>query len=224
MRSTIGTFRPRGVLFARDEPRESLLRTALFPEYKGSRERDPVIRKTVRSLVDGLLESGAPIVSAKGYEADDVIASAADILADVYGQVVIASQDKDLGQLVSARVRLFKAKGLLDVAAVTKLWGVQPKQVPEVQALCGDKADDIPGLRGVGPKTAAKIIVRFGSIQRAMTHAEEWLTPAMTEGKGFKWKRNLELTSLVRSLDLPISLASIEKGFNWSRFAKLTRR
>ncbi|MBL0928141.1 MAG: DNA polymerase I, partial [Phycisphaerales bacterium] len=154
-------------------------RSALYPEYKAHREAPP---ETFGPQVDrciGLLrEIGVPVLAAPGFEADDVIATLATRLTgtDPDLKVRIVSKDKDLEQLLApGRVEMYDVHtdALIDTEALRREKGVGPEQVIDMLTLMGDTADNVPGVPGVGPKTAAELIAQYGSLDNLLAHAGE---------------------------------------------------
>jgi DNA polymerase-1 len=155
------------------DPPGPTFRDALFAEYKATRTAmpDDLARQLpyVRRLFEALR---LPVVEVAGYEADDVLATLVGRAREHDVDVVIVTGDKDLLQLVGPRVRVLSVVGrtgepvVYDEAKVRERWGVEPAQIPEVLALMGDAIDNIPGVRGVGEKTAVKLISQFGSVAR----------------------------------------------------------
>ncbi len=155
------------------DPPGPTFRDALFTDYKATRTAMPgdLARQIpyVRRLFEAL---HTPVVEVPGFEADDVLATLVDraLAADV--EVVIVTGDKDLLQLVGPRVRVMSVIGrtgepiVYDEAKVRERWGVEPAQIADVLALMGDSIDNIPGVHGVGEKTAVKLIGQFGSVAR----------------------------------------------------------
>ena len=170
-------------------------RHKLYPEYKGTRkpapseftEQIPVLR----SLLD---QMGIPVVSAEGWEADDVLGSLAGQAEASGYEVRILSGDRDLLQTVtdSTVVVIPKTKGGQTVYEhyspedVQETYGVTPQAFIELKALMGDASDNVPGLPGVGEKTAQKILAQFGTIENAYAHVDELKPPkaaaAMRDG------------------------------------------
>jgi DNA polymerase-1 len=146
-------------------------RDALFTQYKATRTGmpDDLVRQLpyVRRLFEAL---HIPVVEAPGYEADDVLATLVTRALQSDLEVVVVTGDKDLLQLVGPRVRVLSVVGrtgesvVYDEAKVRERWGVEPAQIVDVLALMGDSIDNIPGVRGVGEKTAVKLIGQFGSV------------------------------------------------------------
>jgi len=156
------------------DPPGPTFRDAMFTEYKATRTAmpDDLARQLpyVRRLFEALR---TPVVEVPGYEADDVLATLVEqALRQDDLDIVIVSGDKDLLQLVGPRVRVLSVLGrtgervMYDEAKVRERWGVEPAQIADVLALMGDSIDNIPGVKGVGEKTAVKLITQFGSVDR----------------------------------------------------------
>jgi DNA polymerase-1 len=156
------------------DPPGPTFRDALSSEYKATRTAmpDDLVRQLpyVRRLFDAL---HTPVLEVQGFEADDVLATVVEkALATPELEVVVVSGDKDLLQLVGPRVRVLSVSGrtgepvMYDEAKVRERWGVEPGQIADVLALMGDTIDNIKGVRGVGEKTAVKLIGQFGSVER----------------------------------------------------------
>ena len=136
-------------------------RRALFAEYKANRTSPPDDLKIQFKYCQRITEAvGIATFQVETFEADDVIGSIAVRMADLGHPVVIVSGDKDLAQLVDHRIQIYDlAKNVwLDRAAVKDKLGVEPAQVPDLLALLGDSVDNIPGVQGVGGKTACKLL------------------------------------------------------------------
>ena len=152
-------------------------RLAALPDYKAHRPEMPAdLRPQMAGMVDYLAAAGIASYRADGVEADDYIATLARLAAESWN-VVIASSDKDFMQLVSARIGLLNPNdktgiiwGREQVLAKT---GVEPEQVADWLALMGDAVDNIPGVPGVGPKTAAELLKQFGSVEKLMARLDE---------------------------------------------------
>ena len=148
--------------------------------YKGGRRATPdPLHQQVPRILELLDLFGVPVVSRPGLEADDVIATLADrVVGDPAHpglRVRIVSRDKDLEQLVSERVSLYDihTEAETDVAAVRTKRGVDPAQVGDVLALAGDIVDNIPGVAGIGPRTAAKLVRQFGSVAGILENLDQ---------------------------------------------------
>ena len=152
-------------------------RLAALPDYKAQRPEMPSdLRPQFDEIESFLAAAGIASYRADGVEADDYIATLARAAAKSWN-VVIASSDKDFMQLVSARIGLFNPNdktgtiwGREQVFAKT---GVEPEQVADWLALMGDAVDNIPGVLGVGPKTAAELLKQFGSVENLLARLDE---------------------------------------------------
>lgn len=151
------------------------LRQAIDPNYKAQRPPAPDDLKQqfpyIRQVVDVL---AVPSVERSGFEADDLIATLARQAVEQGWEVVIVTGDKDFSQLVGPHIRMYD--GMLDKwtgpAEVEERWGVPPEKFLEVQTLLGDAIDNVPGVPGVGPKTAADLISRYGTVDAVIEACE----------------------------------------------------
>src|SRR5215510_14080168 len=167
-----------GIVF---DPPGATFRDALFEKYKAQRQPMPDDMKVQIPLVRRLCEAmRLPILEERGYEADDVIGTISTKAAKQGFEVLIVSNDKDMMQLVGKNVRTLKtgsggAKGdiLVDEAKVQELLGVPAEKVVDYMALLGDTVDNIPGAKGIGEKGAAELIRKYGSVEKALDHADE---------------------------------------------------
>jgi DNA polymerase-1 len=153
-------------------------RLAALPDYKAQRPEMPAdLRPQLDGIVDFLAAAGIASQRADGVEADDWIASLARRAAAENWDVVIASSDKDFMQLVSARVGLLNPNDKTGVIwgreQVLAKTGVEPEQVADWLALMGDAVDNIPGVPGVGPKTAAGLLKQFGPVENLLARLDE---------------------------------------------------
>ncbi len=162
--------RPDYIAVAFDPPGPTFRHEA-YPEYKAQREATPEdIRWAVPVIKDIVDAYRIPIVEVPGYEADDVIGTLAGQAADVGVETFMMTPDKDYGQLVTDKVRMYRPKhgGGFDVMGpkeVCEKYGVaRTEQIVDLLALMGDASDNVPGCPGVGEKTAAKLIAEFGSV------------------------------------------------------------
>jgi len=161
-------------------------RDEMYPDYKATREKMPDDLRSslprIRDIVEGFND---PVVACEGYEADDVIGTLALQAADAGLEAVIVSGDKDFYQLVGPGVHLMNPGrgGATGVAAewvseanAGEKFGLPPSQVADYLALVGDSSDNVPGARGVGPKTALKLLEQYPDVEQLVAHADE-LTP-----------------------------------------------
>ena len=152
-------------------------RNEIFPAYKATRKEVPEDLIPQFPLIRDVVQAfDIANVELDGYEADDLIASYAKKAVLEGFQVVIVSADKDLMQLMQGEDILIYdpiKKKYLTEEDVVKKFGVLPQKVVEVQALMGDSTDNIPGVRGIGPKTASELINQYGSVEDVYTHLDE---------------------------------------------------
>ena len=156
---------PTTVVVAQDS-RQSL-RKELYPQYKENRSKMPEdLIKQVSIINDMLKFMNLTLIESPGYEADDIVNSLVKSFHSQFDEIYIASGDKDLMQLVDSKVKCvdtMKDK-IYGISDVEEKLGVNPKQVLDFLALLGDSSDNIPGVKGVGEKTAVKLIKEYGSI------------------------------------------------------------
>jgi len=155
------------------DPPEPPFRRALFPDYRTGRPRGTPeevanFDRQVAQVYQVLDHLGVRHPLAPGFEADDVIGTLAAAATIAGLPVTIVSGDRDLLQVVGPRVEVFMPKGqdgeVYTSAVVQERWGVRPDQITDLKALIGDASDNIPGVPGIGPKTAAALLARHGTI------------------------------------------------------------
>ncbi len=167
--------RPDYAAFVIDAPGPTF-REELYPEYKANR---PPMPDDLRAQVDPMLEVvtalGLPILRVPGVEADDVIGTLATHAAREGIEVEVSTSDKDFAQLVGPRVTLVNTMShtSTDRDAVIEKFGVPPERIVDYLALMGDSVDNIPGVPKCGPKTAAKWLNQYGSLNEVIAHADE---------------------------------------------------
>lgn len=168
--------RPRHIAIAFDEALDSCFRNALYPAYKANRDAAPAELKRQFAYCKALCAAlGLPVLAHREYEADDLIGTA---LARARGdgfRGVIVSADKDLSQLLDGHDEQWDyARGQRwGAAGVKARHGVHAHQVADYLALCGDAVDNIPGVPGVGAKTAAVLLAHFGSLDALLERVDE---------------------------------------------------
>ena len=204
---------PDGVLVAFDRP-EPTFRHEAEPLYKAQRDAAPDILRQQMGLVREVLDAvGITAVDLSGWEADDIIATVTDRLVDAGHRVIIVTGDRDSYQLVrdpDVKV-LYNKRGvsdyvLYDEAGIEERTGVAPTLYPQYAALRGDNSDNLPGVPGVGEKTAAKLINTYGGLDGIFDHVDEQtpkLRANLAEHEG-RARRNLEL--MVLRHDAPVEV------------------
>ena len=184
-------------------------RNDIYPQYKANRPEPPedlipqfaLVREATRAF-------HVPCIEMEGYEADDLIATYTRLAREQDLEVVIVSSDKDLMQLVGEGVSMFdpmKSRSI-GVAEVREKFGVGPDKVIDVQALAGDATDNVPGVPGIGVKTAAELINAYGDLDNLLQHADEIKQPKRRESL----IANADLARLSRELvrlkdDVPVA-------------------
>ncbi|WEX09277.1 DNA polymerase I [Chelativorans sp. AA-79] len=151
-------------------------RNELYPEYKANRTEPPedlipqfgLIREATRAF-------DLPCIEMEGYEADDLIATYARLACEANGDTTIISSDKDLMQLVGPTVSMYDPMKdrEIKVPEVIDKWGVPPEKMIDLQALTGDTIDNVPGVPGIGPKTAAQLLEEYGDLDSLLARAHE---------------------------------------------------
>ena len=195
------------------------LRAQRYADYKGTRKpmpdelraQDPIIRELI-------VRMGLPILELAGYEADDILGTVSARCEREGREAVIVTGDRDSFQLSGEKTTiLYTKKGISDTVRVTpeyirEVYGLEPKQMIDVKGLMGDASDNIPGVPGVGEKTALKLIAQYGSLERVLDTAD-------AEQKGRLRERLLEHRALA---ELSKELATIDRGvpiaFDWSKW------
>ena len=195
------------------------LRAQRYADYKGTRKpmpdelraQDPIIRELI-------VRMGLPILEMAGYEADDILGTVSARCEREDREAVIVTGDRDSFQLSGEKTTiLYTKKGISDTVRVTpeyirEVYGLEPKQMIDVKGLMGDASDNIPGVPGVGEKTALKLIAQYGSLEKVLDMAD-------AEQKGRLRERLLEHRALA---ELSKELATIDRGvplaFDWSEW------
>jgi DNA polymerase-1 len=166
-----------------DSGDESVFRKEIYPEYKATRSTRPDdFFPQERRILEIVKDAGVPIFAKPGYEADDLIATMARELCEEDFEVFLVSKDKDLRQSLTPCVHMYDpaADEVIDEKKLEEKVGYAPREAIEVQTLMGDTIDNIPGIPGVGEKTAAKLIKKYGTAEAVLKHLDE-LTPKMRE-------------------------------------------
>jgi DNA polymerase-1 len=204
-----------------DAARETF-RNKIYPEYKANRPpapedlvpQFPLIRQASRAF-------GLPTIEMAGFEADDVIASYARQAREAGMTVTIVSSDKDLMQLVGGGVEMLDPMKQRRIGPdeVVEKFGVPPEKVIDVQALCGDSVDNVPGVPGIGIKTAAQLIGEYGDLDNLLAHAEEIKQPKRRQNL----IENAELARVSRELVTLKQDVPLAEGLEGLRFEDYDR-
>ncbi|HTQ03620.1 MAG TPA: 5'-3' exonuclease H3TH domain-containing protein [Polyangiaceae bacterium] len=220
--------RPRALAFALDAPARTF-RAERDATYKAGRPRTPTpLAEQLERLPALLAAFEAPCFCVPGFEADDVLATLAARLERSGRRGLVVSGDRDLLQLVTAQtsVLFIGARGqapvLFDEAAVVARFGVTPAELPSYAALVGDSSDNLPGVPGVGPQTAAKLVRAHGSVKALVAALDRITPPKLREALGRHAERallNEELATLRR--DVPLDDGPLAAPLTASSAARL---
>ncbi|MDI6786581.1 MAG: DNA polymerase I [bacterium] len=192
-----------------------------YKEYKMQRKKMPCELKAQIPLIMKVLTGlGISYYSEDGFEADDVMGTLAKKYHDHFNEIILVANDKDILQLVNKKVKVCSAKKgiseiiIYDEEEVKRRYGISPSQIQDMLSLMGDSSDNIPGIPGVGEKTAVKLIQSFGSFENLIKHIEE-VTPLRIKEK---IKTHLEqgifskkLVTIDTEVPLKISIQDLEK-------------
>lgn len=218
-------------------------RATEYPEYKGNRgETPPEFFGQTELLEDAMESMNIRTLTKKDYEADDILASLADQASAAGFKVLVVSGDRDTFQLISEDTTiLYPVKGVMnlarmDDAAVLERYGIHAKQYPDLAALVGETSDNLPGIPGVGPKTAAKWLQQHGDLKTILENSAEVpgkVGESLRESHELA-RRNRRLNHLVRDLDMGVEFesfrltavdeAQVRAAFSKMHFKTLTER
>ncbi len=191
-------------------------RNDLYPDYKGQRPDMPAdLRKQWPEFQPFSEEFGIAAIAQEGFEADDIIGTLATMHAGPDMQVWIVSSDKDFGQLVSEHVRLLDLGKDVDYgpAEIAEKWGVGPDRIIDLLALMGDTSDNVPGVKGVGQKTAVKHLLAFGTCEGVVEAAKDGRIKGKTGERIAEAEADValskKLVTIVTDMDEPLTLAQM---------------
>ena len=200
-----------GVAF---DPAGGCFRREIFPEYKANRSATPEDIILSVPYIKRVLEAMCiPILEVPGFEADDVIGTLSQKGVAAGYEVFMVTPDKDYGQLVRDNCKIYKQKGqdgsieIVDREAIREKYGIDdPTLVRDILALWGDTADNIPGVPGIGEKTAAKLVQQWGTVENIKAHASEIKGKQGQNIAAWGDKLDLAKTLTAIRLDVPIEL------------------
>lgn len=234
--------KPDGLVVVFDR-REKTFRHEAAPEYKAQRESQPdILYQQIEIIREVLGALGIQVLDKAGFEGDDLIATVVERASAIDSEVIVVTGDRDAYQLVrDPHVKvLYNKRGvtdyaLYDEAGIFDKTGVTPRQYPEYAAMRGDTSDNLEGVQGVGEKTAAKLMAKYGSLLAILDAADEQtpkLAASLKEGRE-RALRNLELMTLRRDVPIELDLQSLAPRpdlvkarslFNTLEFKTLTQR
>ena len=208
------------------DPPGGTFRNELYPAYKGTRPPTPqLIIDALEPLTELVQAMNIPVLMIKGFEADDVIGSMALRSAREGMDVYMVTPDKDYGQLIAEHIFQYKpgkAGGddeVIDRTAICEKWGIlDPVQIIDMLAICGDTADNVPGVKGVGEVGAGKLVSKYGSIENIYAHLDE-LTPRLQaqfeEARGYIGLSK-ELVTIKTDIPLETTAEDMRMDMNFS--------
>ncbi len=188
-------------------------RNDIYPEYKANREDPPEDLRPQFAIIREATEAfSIPAIEMEGFEADDLIATYARLAHEQGRPVAIVSSDKDLMQLIRPGVRMFDPMKYKDIgeAEVLEKFGVPPHKVVDVQALAGDSVDNVPGVPGIGVKTAAQLINEYGDLETLLKRAGEIKQPKRREAL----VNNAENARISKRLVVLDAHVNVERGLD----------
>jgi DNA polymerase-1 len=194
------------------DPPGKTFRDGLYPAYKANRAPTPDDLQAQIPMIQQLLEAmRIPVLSPPGFEADDVLATLAKAAAVRGLEVVVCTSDKDCRQLIDDHIRLYnlRKRTFMDREGLRQDWGVAPEQVVDLQTLVGDSVDNVPGVPGVGVKTAAKLLQEYGTLENILANADKI--------PGAKRQENLRAAAdkIALSRQLVRLVTDVPMAFDW---------
>ncbi len=219
-------------IFAAMDSKTKTFRHEMYPEYKATRNKTPDdLHAQIPWICDILETLGIPVLQCDGYEADDIIATVAKKCSDHGFECRILSGDKDLMQLVNDTTLILKPESgaqtwkLTDAAGVEAEWGVPPSKLLDLLSLYGDTADNVPGVHGVGVKTASKLLTDYGDLDGIYAHLEEIkgaMKQKLADGheNAYFSQKLIRLFDTVPCTDIDTALNSAPLTFNYKAAAE----
>ena len=205
-------------------------RHEMYDLYKANRKKMPDdLRLQIPEINNIIEKSGINLLKKDGYEADDIIATITKTLQNDDLKIYIVTGDKDIMQLVDDKTFVyspgnkFSGPSVYDSKKVIDKWGVHPNEICDLLSIMGDGSDNIPGVKGVGPKTASKLIKQFGSVQKILDNADE-ISNLRIQNLIKDQKEMIELSNRLVELDenVPISIDIDEMSINDIDFSKIS--
>jgi len=224
LQKVISDFKPTHIAVCFDTPKPTF-RKKLFKDYQGKRPpMDDTLKPQIPIIEEMLNDGKIATLKKPGFEADDVIGTLANDYRKEFDRILILSGDRDLLQLINNKVFMITPKRgvsdftLYDEEIVKEKFGVSPKKIPDYKALAGDSSDNYNTARGIGPKTATKLLHQFKTIENLLKNSKEI--------ENEKWKKIIEehkdqielfkkIATIVKNLDLDHDINSLEyNGFD----------
>ena len=234
IKSVLEHYKPK-YFFAAMDSKTKTFRHEKFPEYKATRNKTPDdLHAQIPWIQEILDEIGIPVLQCDGYEADDVIATVVKKCHESGRNCKILTGDKDLMQLVDENTKILKPDSagfwkLTDAEGVKAEWGVPPEQLKDLLSLYGDSADNIPGVKGIGVKTAGKLLSDYKSLDGIYENIEK-ITGAtqkkLLDGKenAFKSRDLIELCESVPCAKIDEVLSQPDFNFKYAKASELLKK
>ncbi len=222
-----------GYLVAAMDSKTKTFRHEMYPEYKATRNKTPEDLHAQIPWICHILQAlGVPVLQCDGYEADDIIATVAKKCQEQGRTCRILSGDKDLMQLVSESTQILKPESgaatwkVTGIEGVEAEWGVKPAQLLDLLSLYGDSADNIPGVKGVGVKTAGTLLNSYGDLDGIYAHIDEVkgaMQKKLIDGKEMAYfsQKLVRLCDTVPCPDIDAAINSDPYTYNYENAAKL---
>lgn len=194
-----------------------------YKDYKATRAKQPQILYDQIPMAKEVIEAfQIPLFEMENYEADDILATVALKLTKKDMEILIATGDFDVFQVVHGPIKIlypeksFKESKIITSKEVMEKYGITPAQIPDYKGLCGDSSDNIPGVTGVGPKTAQELIQRYGSLEKIYDHLDK-----LPEGIRKKMEAGKESAFFSRKLATLVSEVPLKFSLEECRVSKL---
>lgn len=205
------------------DTKEPTFRNEIYPEYKAQREAPPEqFEQQIPRMLEIAEAFGIPVLQSPGAEADDIIATLVDRYQNNIGdwptglEVSLVSKDKDLEQLLNEHVQMLDilTGEFTDPEKLQEKRGIRPDQAVDLQTLCGDSVDNIPGVPGIGPKTGAKLLAEFGTVENLMENLDQIKGKRRENLEAFReqWPLTRRLVTLNRQVDIAFDLETAKAG------------
>jgi DNA polymerase I len=210
--------RPRAVLVGWDTLDVPTYRHRAFAAYQGGRTFDPELRDQLEVLPEFVIACGCASAKSPGYEADDFLAAAVANEERRGGMAIVATGDRDAFQLASQLTTILQPvragqMARIGPAEVRERYGVDPKQVPDFIALRGDASDKLPGAKGIGPKGAASLLSKYGTLEEALANGR--FKDEADSLRLYRWIATMDKDAPVPSLN--------DQAPTWARASALAR-
>lgn len=222
--NVLKTFKPTHIVAAFDRP-EKTFRHEEFKEYKGTRKKaEPELIEQIIRAREVFTAFGVSVIELAGYEADDIIGTLSVKATKEKIEAIIVTGDQDSMQLVDENVKVFMLKrGIKDtvtmgVAEVIEKYGLTPEQIVDYKALRGDPSDNIPGVPGIGEKTATQLLQKYETLESVYSHLED--LPEKLRAKLNEGKEKGQMSKRLAQIHLSVPLKEQIKDLLWQNYSR----